>query len=769
MRAALKSWMLLMCCMLAMSKMSAQQPICGKEFLTKYVNYQLSETGYRNLEVNGIRYYDKGYWVSGFIEKIATANRDFFLAKLNDTGGVVFAKVLGDVPQEGGYCSALPVSDGCIISGRSKGTKDVAIISKITDAGNIAWTKSTESVSGNYDAIRGVHMDEAKNQIVAVGTGTQQTGKANVMILSLDDNGNTLWTRNIDLGGAQHHLNAIRKIDSIYYIAGWAQFSGVWKPTLIFVSETGRIIQGQYADVTGNSIYVDMEVDPSGKLFLLGFSLVSGQQYGFLTCMSKNGTVLWRKYLGYGNSDFGDNLFYDNGDLWVFGQTIVSGVGKREFFVKYDTLGAVKDRGRLYEAPYAFSAKINGWPVGRSHFGGVAVVGVDNKTANTTHFEIMFTNPCDQSSCSVNADVDLISRDYSVVEKNVNLPSTNSTNGGLLDMSISAVGLNVSEKLSCYRICSFSATRKVPSSLKICNNGTDKVLVDATANDCRYLWENGDTAASRAIAKAGTYWVKTYNNCGARVDTIVVLGVDQPLKTMLADSLYCYGGWTYLASLTSMPETTIAWENGDASWSRSIGQPGKYWYEISNRCGVWRDTFVITQDVAPKSVLPADLNPCNGNYVLLDGTQKGSGKYQYQWEDGYAGASLWVTVSSTKILRTWNQCGTIIDTVNVTFGECNCRFWVPTAFTPRASEGRNDVWKPAFNCAADATFSIYSRWGECLVRDQSIDVPWDGTYLGKLVPEGLYVYIISGNYSDAVKGLQRIDKSGTLLLIDGGK
>lgn len=212
-------------------------------------------------------------------------------------------------------------------------------------------------------------------------------------------------------------MNAIRKIDSIYYIAGWAQFSGVWKPTLIFVSETGRIIQGQYADVTGNSIYVDMEVDPSGKLFLLGFSLVSGQQYGFLTCMSKNGTVLWRKYLGYGNSDFGDNLFYDNGDLWVFGQTIVSGVGKREFFVKYDTLGAVKDRGRLYEAPYAFSAKINGWPVGRSHFGGVAVVGVDNKTTNTTHFEIMFTNPCDQSSCSVNADVDLISRDYSVVEK----------------------------------------------------------------------------------------------------------------------------------------------------------------------------------------------------------------------------------------------------------------------------------------------------------------------------------------------------------------
>jgi len=87
----------------------AQQPICGSNSLTKYVQYQLLETGYRNLEVNGIRYFNQGYWVSGFVERSASANRDFFLSKLNDTGGVVFSKVMGDVAQEGGYCSALPV------------------------------------------------------------------------------------------------------------------------------------------------------------------------------------------------------------------------------------------------------------------------------------------------------------------------------------------------------------------------------------------------------------------------------------------------------------------------------------------------------------------------------------------------------------------------------------------------------------------------------------------------------------------------------------
>jgi hypothetical protein len=41
--------------------------------------------------------------------------------------------------------------------------------------------------------------------------------------------------------------------------------------------------------------------------------------------------------------------------------------------------------------------------------------------------------------------------------------------------------------------------------------------------------------------------------------------------------------------------------------------------------------------------------------------------------------------------------------------------------------------------------------------------------MGDLVPEGIYVYIIHGNYTDAVKGGQRLEKSGTVLVIDGAK
>ncbi len=66
-------------------------------------------------------------------------------------------------------------------------------------------------------------------------------------------------------------------------------------------------------------------------------------------------------------------------------------------------------------------------------------------------------------------------------------------------------------------------------------------------------------------------------------------------------------------------------------------------------------------------------------------------------------------------------------------------------------------------------FVFYSRLGEFLVRDQSTNVPWDGYYLGDLVTEGLYVYIIHGNYMDPLKGGRSFDKSGTVMVLDGRK
>ena len=215
-----------------------------------------------------------------------------------------------------------------------------------------------------------------------------------------------------------------------------------------------------------------------------------------------------------------------------------------------------------------------------------------------------------------------------------------------------------------------------------------------------------------------------------------------------------------------MLETKIAWENGDVNWSRKIATTGKYWYTIQNRCGIWKDTFVISQDSAPKSVLPKQMSLCNGSNAFLDGTQMGKGEYQYRWEDGTKVPTSWVSGSAIKMLKTWNLCGSINDTVNVVSRECNCTFWVPNAFTPN-DNGQNEIFKPVMEGFDEDKYTLYifNRWGEQIFRSTDIGTGWDGKYNSHLVQEDVYVYKILYSVNNESGVLSKKERIGSIAVI----
>jgi hypothetical protein len=631
----------------------------------------------------------------------------------------------------------------------------------------LAWSRQSPVYrTGVYDAFRGIYVDE-NSDILAVGTGMQLTGKANLLASLLDSSGKVRWVKNFDFGGTQHHFNAITKSDSIYTLVGWCTFSGGGiSPIMAQISESGRFIRSNYYPASSTTTFSDVLVSASKVIYTLGYSSTPSGQHCYITKMKMDGTILWQKSIGYGG-DVGNKLLFDQGGLWVSGQSTNLGANKREYFLNIDTSGNLMKYGGLFWDVYGFSSKHQGSSISRSHLGGLVSVGVDDQSS-VPHFNIIFGNPCQAGNCGINSIDAPTIQSMSLSRQSLNC--TAKDNGSLTNQTLNQQQIPIAYSLNCYDNCVFIGKKLLPSTLTVCKGGNDKVAVDVRNGNYKYLWSNGDTSSKFTFLSPGQFWVKTYNECGSRIDTVDVGGVDSFRFSKLPDSLYCYRNWSYQVNLMPMLETKIAWENGDVNWSRKIATTGKYWYTIQNRCGIWKDTFVISQDSAPKSILPKEFNPCNGNNIQLNGTQAGKSKYQYQWDDGSQSASVWVNSSALKVLKTWNRCGTIIDTVKVVFGECNCNFWVPNAFTPRASMGKNDLWMPVFNCPMDdVKYSIYSRWGECLVRGQSIYVPWDGYYLGDLVPEGLYVYIIHGNYMDPLKGGRSVDKSGTLLVLDGGR
>lgn len=65
--------------------------------------------------------------------------------------------------------------------------------------------------------------------------------------------------------------------------------------------------------------------------------------------------------------------------------------------------------------------------------------------------------------------------------------------------------------------------------------------------------------------------------------------------------------------------------------------------------------------------------------------------------------------------------------------------YIPNTFTPN-NDGLNEVFKGQGEGLEEYNMWIFDRWGENLFYSANIDEGWDGTYKGKQVENGMYVY-----------------------------
>jgi gliding motility-associated-like protein len=97
------------------------------------------------------------------------------------------------------------------------------------------------------------------------------------------------------------------------------------------------------------------------------------------------------------------------------------------------------------------------------------------------------------------------------------------------------------------------------------------------------------------------------------------------------------------------------------------------------------------------------------------------------------------TYEISQIVTTANGCkDTIIGSLKVI---PHYTFYIPNAFTP-TEDRLNETWIPQGESIAEFNMFIYDRWNEELFQSSSLEEGWDGTYKGKLVQQGIYVYKI---------------------------
>jgi hypothetical protein len=289
----------------------------------------------------------------------------------------------------------------------------------------------------------------------------------------------------------------------------------------------------------------------------------------------------------------------------------------------------------------------------------------------------------------------------------------------------------------------------------------------------KYEWSDFDTMVPKDIFQAGTLTLKVFNACGIVYDTVIIATKYAPFATLAKDTIFCSSNFLWDVNWTQWDADYYLWENFTTSPQRQFFYPGKFWLTAGNRCGFNTVTFQIFVDTLPVKRLVTDVYFCSGETYIINGEQFNSPQTKYRWSNGLKIPNIGVAQSGTYTLETSNACGVRMDTVRAYAVRCDCKMWIPDAFTPLGSPGLNQEVLPMFvddwgnTCGVkEGTWSIYNRWGECVFKDQPLSVAWNGLYNGNVLPVGIYVYVIKATFDSSVTGFRNFNSKGTIFILD---
>lgn len=130
------------------------------------------------------------------------------------------------------------------------------------------------------------------------------------------------------------------------------------------------------------------------------------------------------------------------------------------------------------------------------------------------------------------------------------------------------------------------------------------------------------------------------------------------------DSTLCMGN-TLPLDVSGLGSTSYLWQDGSASPSFTVTQPGWHWVEVTSTSGCRKRDSIDIKYTTLQVSLGNDTTLCNGSYLLLNVASGAGGSYV--WQDG----SLQPSYTITQAGKYWvdvnkNHC-TVSDTINVAY------------------------------------------------------------------------------------------------------
>jgi gliding motility-associated-like protein len=312
--------------------------------------------------------------------------------------------------------------------------------------------------------------------------------------------------------------------------------------------------------------------------------------------------------------------------------------------------------------------------------------------------------------------------------------------------------------------------------------GTDNVTLHAPVGFAGYEWYNKDF--SQRLSTSNTFLVQTpsvgdsfavvllpYAYLGCR-DTFrtSIISASSPMHLSVKDKVNgCDDAGVDLthSSLTAGSSDSLQFDYFSDSAAtahlpnaRLVMASGVYYIKATNPVGCLR-IKPVSVTIYPVPVFNVTAPPMAEYPQTIDlTTVTDNPQLQYTfWQDKEQTrpvlTPMAVGESGTYFIRGTNQAQcSIVRTVDI---KVSSRLNMPTAFTPN-NDGRNDRFRITAQGGMKqvAYFKIFNRWGQEVFSSTDPAAAWDGTFKGKPVEAGVYIWMLKGtdfvNKTYSVKG-----------------
>ncbi len=231
-----------------------------------------------------------------------------------------------------------------------------------------------------------------------------------------------------------------------------------------------------------------------------------------------------------------------------------------------------------------------------------------------------------------------------------------------------------------------------------------------------------------------------------------------PAKVKIeGDSLICKND---TISLVAVSDTTVKWAyaikpdsiiSTNAVLNVKLDITTTYVVYGNNNDTAWFTVNVINP---PMINLGNDTTICIGKDVVLNPNINNA---IYQWQDNSTNSTYKVNYPGVYWVKATipPHCSNT-DTIIIYYQNCETGgIYIPNAFTPNG-DGLNDIFKVETVIELkEFKLMIFDRTGELIFESSDISKGWDGTFKGKAVPMGVYVYTVKAIIKDSNELINR--------------